>query len=191
MQTQFELAMNGIQLYTHVFNAGSLLVAERNAILKIFHESDATHLLMIDADIGWNAKDVIRFIEHDKDFIAGVYPSRTEANRYPWVPKVNNDEIETKDGLFKAIAVPAGFVMIKKNAINKIVDYHKDKAYNAPNGVSYLLFDTEVNDGYLWGEDFVFTKRVLESGIEVFVDPYIQLSHNGINGTLINNIKEK
>lgn len=190
LDTQYKLAMNNIGLYTHIFKAGSLLVSERNGILQNFYNSDATHLLMIDSDIGWNADDVIRWIKMDKEFISGVYPTRDDSKRYAWIPKLDNDKIEMdfEYKLFKAIAVPAGFVMIKKSVLQKMIETHSDKKLNTPKGIWYMLFDIEVNDGNLWGEDFVFAKRANESNVEVLVDPNITLCHGEVNGTLINNI---
>ena len=55
----------------------SLIDRARNALAVNFLVSDATHLLFIDADIGFEAADIIKMVESDKDVICGIYPSKT------------------------------------------------------------------------------------------------------------------
>lgn len=63
--------------YTFLFRFNeSLITRARNAIASNFMETNASHLLFIDADIGFNAHHVLRLIEADKDIICGIYPSK-------------------------------------------------------------------------------------------------------------------
>ena len=53
----------GIETKFKIVTSGSLLCAERNRLLKYFVDSDSTHILCIDSDLGWppiavNAKNV-------------------------------------------------------------------------------------------------------------------------------------
>jgi len=41
-----------------------------------FLQSDATHLMFIDADISFDPKDIVRMIDADKDIICGLYPKK-------------------------------------------------------------------------------------------------------------------
>lgn len=63
--------------YTFLFRFNeSLITRARNAIVKGFMASDATHLLFIDADIGFNAEEILKMVDADKDIICGIYPSK-------------------------------------------------------------------------------------------------------------------
>ena len=42
-----------------------------------FMRSAATHLLFIDADIGFTPAQVIEMLRFDQSFVAGVYPLKT------------------------------------------------------------------------------------------------------------------
>ena len=78
-------------------------------------------------------------------------------------------------------AVPAGFMLIKRNVIEKMMkdnpkDYYCPKD-GGPDG--HALFNTEMIDGEFWGEDYVFCNKARKSGFDIWIDPYIQFSHAG------------
>lgn len=62
-------------IFTFMFNE-SLITRARNSLAHAFLKSDATHLLFIDSDIGFNPHDVIAMIDADKDVIGGIYPKK-------------------------------------------------------------------------------------------------------------------
>jgi hypothetical protein len=78
-------AANGITVrFYYLFNE-SLIQRARNYIVDEFLRSDCTHLLFIDADIGFNPKDVFGLIAvHNQDpekynVVTGPYPKKTIA----------------------------------------------------------------------------------------------------------------
>jgi hypothetical protein len=67
---------NGIGMqFAHMMNE-SLITRARNALTKDFLASECSHLMFIDADIGFNAQDIIRMVHSDKDIICGIYPKK-------------------------------------------------------------------------------------------------------------------
>lgn len=67
----------------------SLIDRARNALAVNFLATDATHLLFVDADIGFQAEDIIKMVEADKDIICGIYPSKA-INWYSVAEAVKN-----------------------------------------------------------------------------------------------------
>jgi len=68
-----------LQLY-YLFNE-SLITRARNYCVDEFLRSDATHLMFIDSDIGFNPQDVIALLalqtdESEYDIIGGPYPKK-------------------------------------------------------------------------------------------------------------------
>lgn len=61
--------------YAHMMNE-SLITRARNALAKDFLASESTHLMFIDADIGFNPADIPAMIHADKDIICGIYPKK-------------------------------------------------------------------------------------------------------------------
>jgi len=61
--------------YSFMFNE-SLINRARNALTQMFLKSDCTHLLFIDADIGFHPDQVLDMVSADKDIICGIYPKK-------------------------------------------------------------------------------------------------------------------
>jgi hypothetical protein len=135
-------------------------------------------------------------LEQDKEFIAGVYPARDPTGQeksFLFRPCLNeNGSVITEKHLLKMEYIPAGFMLLSRDAIRKMRDNfpelkfepkNKDNIYNPHFG--YLFFNTELYDGEFWGEDFVFCRRARESGIDIWVDPLIQFDHAGTIGMLL------
>jgi hypothetical protein len=54
----------------------SLITRARNTLAYDFLDTDATHLMFIDADITFNPEDIVRMVNADKDIICGLYPKK-------------------------------------------------------------------------------------------------------------------
>lgn len=76
MQCPITFSNNGVGLYYgHMMNE-SLIPRARNSLTYDFLESPATHLMWIDADIGFNPMDIVDMLKKDKDIICGLYPKK-------------------------------------------------------------------------------------------------------------------
>jgi hypothetical protein len=66
----------GVELkFSFLFNE-SLIQRARNYIVDEFLRSDCTHMIFLDADIGFNAMDIIAMLALDKDIIGAPYPKK-------------------------------------------------------------------------------------------------------------------
>lgn len=190
-ETVLLLAKNHIQVELRINTSGSLLCAERNRLVKAFIESDCTHMLCIDSDLGWHAQSVIDLLKKDCEFIAGVYPSRGIEKAFTFRPifeengSVVNDPVKN---LLKMQAIPAGFMLIKRSVLEKMITCRPDLEFipkdpNSPSG--HALFNTEIYQGEFWGEDYIFCLRAQDAGVDIWVDPMLQFNHAGIVGALV------
>ena len=69
-------AQNNILMYYSFMQNESLITRGRNSLAHDFLDTDSTHLMFIDADIGFNPQDIVSMIDTDKDIICGVYPKK-------------------------------------------------------------------------------------------------------------------
>jgi hypothetical protein len=71
-----EFMKHGIQMYYAYMGNESLITRARNTLAYDFLNTDATHLMFIDADITFNPADIVRMVNADKDIICGLYPKK-------------------------------------------------------------------------------------------------------------------
>jgi hypothetical protein len=70
------LGQAGIPAMFEIAANESLITKARNILVEGFLKSQATHLLFLDADLGFDADDVMRMIQCDKDIIGGQYAKK-------------------------------------------------------------------------------------------------------------------
>lgn len=185
------LEMEGFEVHVQIPMQGALLVHTRNEILQRFMDLNCDYALLIDSDLGWNPESVVRLLFADKEISGGVYPARDGGYRF--VAKTEEDGKivrcpETQ--LLKMDYIPAGFMLIKRSAIEKMQQkfpelYYEPKDPNSTHTNGYCLFNTEIWNGEFWGEDYTFCRRARETGIDIWVDPLIEFNHAGIEGKLM------
>lgn len=174
--TSRELDRAGITV-TWAFQASNALVHDaRNRMAAWFMESDATDLLFIDADMAWEPAGVLQLVNSPHDVIGGAYRRKTdEAELY------NVAGLEPgPTRLVKCDYIGTGFLKISRKALLKLRDAYP-AAYADPDGKPIpALFDTDMSDGKLVGEDALFCRRWRKIGGTVFCDPDIMLWHFGV-----------
>ena len=197
-ETYALLTSHGIKVSFQIEPNGSLLVASRNRLTERFWQSDATHMLCIDSDLGWPAQAVLAMLQTGKEFVAGVYPSRKEKGFIfrPCYKDQNTQELITENHLIKMEAVPAGFMLVARSAIKKMRQhfpelYYSPKDPRDDSESTYALFNTELIGGQFWGEDYVFCLRAKQAGIDIWADPLIQFDHAGTVGMLAEILTKK
>jgi hypothetical protein len=69
-----KLAEAGVPFDFHTLSNESLIQRARNVLLhRALKDPATTHILMVDADIGFDPQDVLRMLELDVDFVCGAY----------------------------------------------------------------------------------------------------------------------
>lgn len=150
----------------------------RDLAVARFLESKAEYLFFIDADLGWPADAVARLIAHDKDVIGGAYPIKNDSRHYPVVC-----EQEPQNRLIKATGLPGGFLCIKRNVIELIsasVPHYQKAMGNRFMDVPAVFARAFVGNQMI-GEDFMFCRRAIDAGFELWLDPDIDFTHVGAN----------
>lgn len=195
----------------------SLVTRARNVLLAYFLNSDYTHLLFIDADIEFSPEDVLKLYAADKDVVVGAYPKKGVAwqrikeniNANPTAALTDKEiaahgsdyavnfkfvnrelkSIAVENGLVKLHDAGTGFMMIKREAILKLLKAYPELKYNNDVNINnnqinehfYALFDTMIDpvDRRYLSEDYTFCRRWQEIGGDIWLDPSISLNHYG------------
>jgi hypothetical protein len=178
----------------------------------MFLDTEATHLLFIDADIEFKPQDVVRLLLHDKPVVCGSYPLKNVdlsnlVDRPPMtleeikrsvskyvinletedrnnISKTNAPvKVATEDGLVAIQDAGTGFMLIKREVIEKIIEAHPEIKYTHEEDQStwHAVFDCIIDpeeNRYL-SEDYTFCRRWQKLGGKVWLDTEVILNHVG------------
>ena len=141
----------GIDLkFSFLFNE-SLVNRSRNYLADEFMRSDSTHLMFIDADIHFDAKDILAMLALDVPVVAGVYPKKTIS----WSnikdailknPDIDPNQLDQLIGSFvfnvkqgtkqfnttelvEVSEVGTGFLLIKREVFEKMDEVYSELLY--------------------------------------------------------------
>ena len=191
-----------------LFRDGDALITRARASLisQFLEDADATHLLFIDADIGFEPDQVIRLLQCGADVCAAIYPvkridwdkvrSTIETARpnpaaaaLKYVFEVDDPEAVTEQaGFVKVRYAGTGFLMIRRSALESMcarypqLRYRRDHSTDAAtsSGKRFALFECMIaEDGTYLSEDFAFCRRWIDMGGEIWADLNSKLDHVG------------
>jgi hypothetical protein len=162
------------------------LARARNYLMGCFLASDCSHALLIDADISWDSGAVLRMLDFDMPFVAAVYRMRMDDAVYYPVHWPENKRMIRINGnpLLQAQRVPAGFLLLKREVIQRIADalprgqWFFDQI--RPSIKCPWIFDFEFHGTTRLSEDYVLCKKWTDLGGEIWVDPAIAIGHTGM-----------
>lgn len=165
---------------------GDCFVAKaRNKLATWFlrNHPEATDLFFLDDDIGFPAQKVIDFLERDVDFLAGIYPKKTDRLDFPVTLASNGiGELIERNGLIQAHAVSAGFLRMRRDVVERLAQsstIFKDSIGGSAEEF-YNIFETGRGaDGFFWGEDYTLCQKWASMGGEIWVDPDVAFKHRG------------
>ncbi|MCC8963603.1 MULTISPECIES: hypothetical protein [Bradyrhizobium] len=190
------------------FFSDSLVTRARNELVRQFlaHEH-ATHLMFIDADIGFSPDQVLRLLKFNVDVAAGAYPLKevdwAKAERAIKAGRSNvqtaalhyvlawedSTAITARDGFAPVKRIGTGFLLIRRNVIERMCDAYPELRHIAPvyaghvpeNSPRWALFDCMIDPEtkeYL-SEDYAFCRRWRDLGGEIWLDTFSKLNHTG------------
>jgi len=163
----------------------SLISRARNTLCaKFLNTADSTHLMFIDADIGFEPWHILAMLNHDKDVIGGLYPMKTLPVK--WVVNGFPGAQEGADGLQEVSKTGTGFMLIKRHVFEKMNSHPAVKPFNNDIGLPPELnqymktyFDTAVRENRYYSEDWTFCENWRDLGGQVWVDKRVLLRHTG------------
>lgn len=190
------------------FKDGDALITRARASLaaQFLDDRDATHLLFIDADIGFEPEQVLRLLECGADMCAAIYPikridwERTKAvvaagRANPAAAALNYvfevpdpQAVVARGGFVKVRYAGTGFLMIRRAALERMclhypqLRYQRDHSLEAarPSGNRFALFDCMIDEnGTYLSEDFSFCRRWTDLGGDIWADLQSTLNHVG------------
>lgn len=163
----------------------SLISRARNTMVaKFLNNPDSTHLMFIDADIGWEPWHLLVLLNRDVDVIGGLYPMKTLPVK--WVVNGFEGAEEGPDGLQEVSKTGTGFMLVKRHVFDKLNSHPAVKPFNNDIGLPKELdqhlrtyYDTAVRENRYYSEDWTFCENWRDIGGKVWVDKRVLLRHVG------------
>jgi len=209
LRLQAACLARGLPFDWRLHGGDALITRARAELMTSFlDETDATHLLFVDADIGFAPEQVFRLLEFGADVAAAAYPTKrfnwpvltrllrdghpaAEAASFNYVLGVENTAaVAVRDGFASVRYAGTGFLMLRRSALLTLCAAHpelryrgvqaaEDRLKDSPHRVA--LFDCMIDpdSGAYLSEDFAFCRRWTALGGEIWLDVRSRLSHAG------------
>jgi len=185
-RTLFELPNLGFNVKVVEASGGSHVGKARERILWNAVREKPTHILWIDADMGWSVKHITRLLCSGHEFcgIAGVKKTEEVSLCCNFLPQQRFHPVthflEVKD-------VGFAFVLLSMSVIEKMCAAYPELRYNAGDDEEYALFLDMIDKGDTshgpygerLSEDFSFCRRWRAIGGEIWLDPAQAIIHAG------------
>jgi hypothetical protein len=163
----------------------SLISRARNTLTaKFLLNKDSTHLMFIDADIGWEPWHLLVLLDRQKDVIGGLYPMKSLPVK--WCVNGFDGAEEGPNGLQEVTKTGTGFLLIKRDVFEKMDKHPAVKPFNNDIGLDPALnpymktyFDTAVRENRYYSEDWTFCENWRDLGGQIWVDKRVLLKHTG------------
>jgi hypothetical protein len=174
----------GIDWTMETMTNESLISRARNTLTaKFLHNKDSTHLMFIDADIGWEPWHLLVMLNAQKDVIGGLYPMKSLPVK--WC--VNGFDGAAQEGDLQEVSkTGTGFMLIKRDVFEKLNAHPATKPFINDIGLPPELnpfmktyFDTAVRENRYYSEDWTFCENWRDLGGQVWVDKRVLLKHTG------------
>jgi hypothetical protein len=175
----------GIDWTMETMTNESLISRARNTLTaKFLNNKDSTHLMFIDADIGWEPWHLLVMLNRDVDVIGGLYPMKSLPVK--WCVNGFDGAEEGPDGLQEVTKTGTGFLLMKRHVFEKLNAHPAVKPFNSDIGLPPELnvymktyFDTAVRENRYYSEDWTFCENWRDLGGKIWVDKRVLLRHTG------------
>jgi hypothetical protein len=182
--------------------------ARADLVAHFLDRPDPTHLLFIDADIGFEPAQVFRLLDFGADMMAAAYPAKRidwervrevivtgmaepQASALEYVFEVEDTaRIVSRGGFAQVRYAGTGFLMIKRQVLTALCGAYPQLKYRRTSSTTdplvdsphrFALFDCMIDpaSGVYLSEDYAFCRRWTDLGGEIWVDVESRLTHVG------------
>ena len=197
------LTMYNIQWEFQELSGDSYVHRARNTMCDKFLENpDNTDLFFIDSDMAWDPMSFINMCLLPDPVVGGSYPVKNGWDNWTSIPQLKEvDGVQRLKGrnlpdgsaLIEAHVLAGGFLRIKREVLERFREHYPDLWYREPSTRrdeperKYTqFFAAQSEDHQFIGEDHMFSKRMREMGMPMFIYPNATIEHYGVKGWLGN-----
>ena len=200
------LRSHGIEAEYDIVMSESLITRARNNLAASFlSRTQCTHMLFLDADIGFNPADVLLMLRAGKELSGGAYAKKgmnwhNVAAAARAHPDMAPEELHRLLGFYVINFLPGtktihldeptevqdlgtGLMLIQRSVFERLAEAYPERQYKPEPGSNRTItafFDTMIDEGgqYL-SEDFLFCQLWRALGGKVWLCPWVRTTHAG------------
>jgi hypothetical protein len=202
-------AYPNVELLVQLQDGDALITRARaNVVAAFLDNPNTTHLLFIDADIGFEPDQVLRLLGSGADVVAGAYPikrinwdkvkdvvsakkPKEQSAALDYVLEMKDpNHIAAVNGFARIRYAGTGFLMIRRHVLEKMCRQYPLLQFRHEHSISgsltnssnrFALFECIIDQetGTYLSEDFSFCKRWTDMGGEIWADLESRLNHVG------------
>jgi len=167
----------------------SLISRGRSRIANFFiNNTQFEYLFFLDSDVGFEADDVLKLLNYNKEMVCGAYPMKTVPLKWNFTitePKQREGDLVAID------KIGIGFSLIHRNVFIRIAKQYPELKYIPTNeSTTHNPTEAEYNNSYHYfhemrqgdiylPEDLSFFTRARSIGMQAWMDTSINLCHVG------------
>lgn len=163
--------------------ANPYISGARASLLRKALDAQSDVVVFIDHDVAWDPEDLVILLETEGDVVAGTYRFKDDGDE-AYMGTVHTDPENDKpllrdsDGAIAAKLVPAGFLKVTAEAVDRFMGAYPELCYGKRYAPSVDLFNHGAHGGKWWGEDYAFSRRWAELGGDLWIVPNLNLTHH-------------
>lgn len=187
----------GIEHLLTIETGNPYISAARATMLRKAMDGKADEVVFIDHDMSWRPDDIVKLIKTPGEVVAGLYRFKKDEEEYMGSlifdaegRPTGRHADETETLVLNASRIPAGFMKITKEAVDRFMKAYPELCYGPRYSQSVDLFNHGAHDGVWWGEDYAFSRRWIEAGGELLVIPDLELTHHGADREFPGNLHQ-
>lgn len=165
-----------------VFEVGNPYIsAARATMLRKALDAGADMIVFLDHDLSWKPSDLLKLIQTPGDVVAGVYRYKKDEEEYMGAVVTDASNVpqgRASDGALSGFRVPAGFLKITKEAVNRFMEHYPELVYGPYYYPSVDLFNHGACERLWYGEDYAFSRRWLATGERIWLVPDLDIDHH-------------
>lgn len=163
--------------------------AARSIMLRKALDAKADVIVFLDHDLSWEPEDLLTLIETEGDVVAGTYRFKKAGDHYMGMPLPDLDGSPhvREDGAVKGYSIPAGFLKITKNAVNRFIGAYPELTYGDKFAPHIDLFNHGAHKGVWYGEDYAFSRNWRDLGGDIWIVPNLNIDHHTADTCYVGN----
>jgi len=165
-----------------VFEVGNPYISNARAtLLRKALDTKPDCVVFLDHDVSWRPEDMVRLIEAPYEVVAGTYRFKLDEEEYMgrWATDEHGNIAEANDhGCIRANCVPAGFLKVTTEAIERFMRAYPKLVYGTPVAPHVDLFNHGAFGGVWFGEDYAFCRNWNDLGGKVWLMTDLNIGHH-------------